>query len=115
MSVDDITAQDIMTTDVVTLKKDISLNAAIKTLLSAKISGAPVTDDEGRLTGIVTEEDLIGVIEEHGFDHGDFKISSLDILGTTLIVKDVFAISPTTSPECTGGPTATWVGIWPAC
>ncbi len=52
-------AKDIMTKDVITVKPSTSVEDLAKILVENKISGAPVVDDDGNLTGIVTENDLI--------------------------------------------------------
>lgn len=54
-----LTAKDIMTRDVITVKRDTSIEELSSILLRNEISGAPVVDDEGALFGIVTENDLI--------------------------------------------------------
>ena len=55
-------ARDAMSTGVVTIKADVTLQAALKTLLKHRISGLPVVDDEGRLIGIVSEADLTKLV-----------------------------------------------------
>ena len=57
-----ITAREIMTEDVVTIKPESSLEMAIELLLLKEISGLPVTDDEGHLVGIVTEFALLAMV-----------------------------------------------------
>lgn len=54
-----ITAKDIMTRDVITVKQDTSIEELSKLLVRHNISGTPVVDDDGNLVGIVTENDLI--------------------------------------------------------
>ncbi len=54
-----LTAKDIMTKDVVTVKPGTSLSELSTLLVKNGISGAPVLDDSGALYGIVTENDLI--------------------------------------------------------
>ncbi len=54
-----LTAKDIMTKDVVTVKPDTSLEELAGLLVKNQISGAPVVDATGTLYGIVTENDLI--------------------------------------------------------
>jgi CBS domain-containing protein len=56
-----LTAGSIMTTDLVTVRPDASIEEAIDTLLNQKISGLPVTDDDGRLVGVITEFALLAV------------------------------------------------------
>jgi CBS domain-containing protein len=54
-----LTAKDIMTKEVVTVKPDTSIEELANLLVKHQISGAPVVDESGRLYGIVTEHDLI--------------------------------------------------------
>jgi CBS domain-containing protein len=54
-----LTAKDIMTTEVVTVKPDTSIEDLASILVKHQISGVPVVDDAGKLYGIVTEHDLI--------------------------------------------------------
>jgi len=54
-----IKAADIMTTEIITVTGDVSIQELAKILLRNKISGAPVVDNNGKLQGIVCESDLI--------------------------------------------------------
>ncbi|MEJ2332993.1 MAG: CBS domain-containing protein [Desulfobulbaceae bacterium] len=54
-----LTAKDIMTTNVITVQKDTSVNELAEILWKNKISGAPVLDDDGNVVSVVTESDLI--------------------------------------------------------
>jgi len=54
-----LTAKDIMTKDVITVKPDTSIEELSSILVKNEISGVPVVDDSGALYGIVTENDLI--------------------------------------------------------
>jgi CBS domain-containing protein len=49
----------IMTTDVVTLRADDSVEAAVRALTARGISGAPVVDDEGHLVGVLDDSDIL--------------------------------------------------------
>lgn len=51
--------RDIMVKEVITIKKDASVEELSELLLKNKISGVPVVDDNGKLAGIATEGDLI--------------------------------------------------------
>lgn len=52
-------AEDIMTTDVVSVARDTSVHDAATLLAEHNISSMPVTDDNGRVIGMVAEIDLI--------------------------------------------------------
>ena len=56
-----LTAGSIMTTDLVTVRPDVSIEEAIQVLLNQSISGLPVVDDGGRLVGVITEFALLAV------------------------------------------------------
>jgi CBS domain-containing protein len=53
------TARDIMTTDVIAVRKDTSLKELAKLLYERHINGAPVVDESGALIGVICESDLI--------------------------------------------------------
>jgi CBS domain-containing protein len=48
---------DVMVADIVTLTQGIAINRALALLLERRISGAPVLDETGELTGILTKKD----------------------------------------------------------
>jgi CBS-domain-containing membrane protein len=52
-------AKDIMTKDVITINPGATVEELARLLIEHKISGVPVVDDDRRLIGIVTENDLI--------------------------------------------------------
>jgi CBS domain-containing protein len=54
-----LSAKDIMTKDVITVKPETSIEELSSLLVKHEISGVPVVDDAGSLYGIVTENDLI--------------------------------------------------------
>lgn len=51
--------KDIMVREVITIKKDASVEELSELLVKNKISGVPVIDSDGKLVGIATEGDLI--------------------------------------------------------
>jgi CBS-domain-containing membrane protein len=52
-------ATDIMTKDVITVKNETTIEELARLLIDHKISGVPVLDDDNKMIGIVTENDLI--------------------------------------------------------
>ena len=54
-----LTAQDIMTRSVITVREDATVRELATLFLAQNISGAPVVDANGRVIGVVTESDLI--------------------------------------------------------
>lgn len=54
-----ITAKDIMTKEVITVHPETEIIHAAKLLLEHHINGLPVVDQEGRLKGIICQDDLI--------------------------------------------------------
>jgi len=54
-----LTAKDIMTPEVITVKPDLSVEKLAEILWENKISGVPVLDDNDTLVAVVTENDLI--------------------------------------------------------
>lgn len=54
-----ITAQDIMTRQLITLTPEMDFASAAKILLDNNINGAPVVDDQGQLKGILVQSDLV--------------------------------------------------------
>jgi CBS domain-containing protein len=63
-----LTAKDIMTKSVITLTENQTLAEAWKILASHKITGAPVLDDEGNLTGVVSQTDILRETASEAFD-----------------------------------------------
>ena len=57
-----LTAQDLMTTSLITFRPKQTILEAISTLTKNGVSGAPVVDDEGLLVGILSER----AVEERG-------------------------------------------------
>ena len=54
-----LNASDIMTTEVITVKKDTSLKELARIFYKSHINGVPVVDDEDLVIGIICESDLI--------------------------------------------------------
>ena len=61
-------AQAMMTTKVITFLPETRIYEAMRTLLSNKISGAPVVDKSHLLVGILSEKDCFRVLTATAFD-----------------------------------------------
>jgi len=53
------TAQDIMTTEVITISPEADISEAVKILLDKGVNGLPVVDSTGQLVGILCQSDLV--------------------------------------------------------
>jgi len=54
-----VKARDFMTTDVIWVKKEISIYEAGNLLLENEITGMPVVEEDMTLVGVVTEKDIL--------------------------------------------------------
>jgi CBS domain-containing protein len=52
-------AKDIMTTELITVSPEMEIVRATKLLLDNRINGVPVTDETGKLVGILCQSDLV--------------------------------------------------------
>ncbi len=55
----DMTARDIMSTNVIWITEDMSVEDATRLFIEEKISGAPVVDDASTMTGVVSIRDCL--------------------------------------------------------
>jgi CBS-domain-containing membrane protein len=65
-----VLVRDIMTKDVVKVKRDTNLQEAARRLSGLRISGMPVVDDANRVIGVISEADILslaGVKRGHTF------------------------------------------------
>lgn len=76
-----LTARDIMTEGVITVRPNCTIQEAIETLLAERISGLPVVDERNRLVGVVTEFALLGVAyDDHILTETVDKHMTVDVL-----------------------------------
>ena len=54
-----LTARDIMTKDVITVKKETKVSDLAEIFTISGIGGVPVVDNSGKVIGVVTESDLV--------------------------------------------------------
>ena len=80
-------AADIMTMNVVTVKKNMVLTEAIALLLRCHISALPVVDDEDKMVGIVSEIDLVNLA---------FDGNAADTTVEEVMVTDIISFAPNT-------------------
>jgi CBS domain-containing protein len=64
------TAQDIMATSLITLRPEMSIFVGMRTLLSKRISGAPVVNEDGKAVGVLSELDCLRVLSSDEFYDG---------------------------------------------
>lgn len=57
--------KEIMTKDVVSFKPDDSLATVARAFIEENISAGPLIDEDNRVVGIISESDLMGVLEYH--------------------------------------------------
>jgi len=65
-----VPVRNVMTSAVVTIKRDAELHEAARILSENKISGMPVVDDNNRVIGVISEADILilaGMKKEHTF------------------------------------------------
>jgi predicted transcriptional regulator len=53
------TAKDVMTSDVVRVTEDMEVRAVAQLFGNEAITGAPVTDEEGHVVGVISQSDLL--------------------------------------------------------
>jgi len=53
------TAQDIMSTEIITISPEADISEAVKILLDKGVNGLPVVDSTGQLVGILCQSDLV--------------------------------------------------------
>lgn len=71
------TAREIMTRSLITLREQDTVFAAIRVLLTSKISGAPVVDEGGALVGVLSELDCLRVLSAGEFYSDDRREAGL--------------------------------------
>jgi CBS domain-containing protein len=76
-------AKDIMSKDVITVRKDTTVEEIAHLLSEKNISGVPVVDEEGKVIGMVTEKDLLYKDIEPHFP------PVVEILGGLIFLKGV--------------------------
>ncbi len=98
------TVRDVMTTRVVSVRKDASFRDMAAMLRGTRISAFPVIDDVGRVIGVVSEADLL--VKEAVQADGASLVAALRHLREDTKATGVSAGDLMTSPAITIGPDA---------
>ncbi|MFC1497929.1 HPP family protein [Verrucomicrobiota bacterium] len=77
-------ARDIMTKNVITVSEDTPIYVAMELLLADSVTGLPVIDKDGTLVGIVTEKDMLTLLNNSRIDH---------VTAGDLMTRDVISFS----------------------
>jgi len=99
---DAMTAAELMTSPAVTITADATVTEAARMMHGHRIKRLPVVDDEGRLTGIVSRVDLLGV-----YDRPD---AGIGIEIAEQVIAGDFALDPSTFEVAVSGGVVTVVG-----
>jgi CBS domain-containing protein len=83
-----LSAREVMKTPVISTKKSASARDIASQLVSGRFSGMPVTDEEERVIGVITEHDLLEQVRD-GKDLG--KLTAEDVMQKNPITVDVNA------------------------
>lgn len=78
---------DVMTKDVTTFSPDASIYDCAKTLKEKRISGGPVVDNAGKVVGVLSEGDIMKLIESHDISINAILPSPLDVLEIPVRMK----------------------------
>src|SRR5262245_28788033 len=81
-----LTAQDVMSREVVTIPRRMSLRDAARLLRQAQVSGAPVVDEQGRCIGVLSAADFLRWAEDGCPEggEGDVRTCSYQVDGRLL-------------------------------
>jgi CBS domain-containing protein len=89
-------AKDLMTAQVFTLDPEATVGEAMTSLVQHGISGVPVVEKDGRIFGVLTEEDLLLYYEYPEECHLDAPIRNAKVLGAGLVTRSVISVTPDT-------------------
>lgn len=93
-----LTARDIMTENVVTVRPTSSIREATELILREQVSGLPVVDGEERLAGIISEFALLAtaydrkVMSDSIANHMTSEVVSVDVDDPIRKVADLFIV-----------------------
>ncbi|MDP2836391.1 MAG: CBS domain-containing protein [Methanobacteriaceae archaeon] len=82
-----ISVQEAMQKEVITLRKVEKIEEAARILREKKISGAPVVDEDNKMIGIVSEGDIMRLLEFHSPNLNLILPSPLDLIELPIRMK----------------------------
>lgn len=96
--------KDIMSTELISIKEDTTIRDLIKTFAENGISGVPVLDKDGYVSGVVTSVDILKNESSHTFYNEPFMLNVEASLFedskffeqpvSSIMSKDLYTISP---------------------
>ena len=84
-----LTVRDIMTTKVITIHKDKPVCEVEGLFIEHEISGAPIVDDKGDVTGVISKSDVIRFV----FTGGDTNYASAWEIASPIVITTEASIS----------------------
>jgi CBS domain-containing protein len=97
--------QDVMTTDVYSVRKDTTYEAIAAELREHRISAVPVLDEAGRVIGVVSESDMLAKLAlDMGDGRGVTEIAGILPWHQLQKARAITAEQLMTSPPCTADP-----------
>jgi CBS domain-containing protein len=82
-----ISVQDAMQKEVITLRRVEKIEEAARILREKKISGAPIVDEDNKMIGIVSEGDIMRLLEFHSPNLNLILPSPLDLIELPIRMK----------------------------
>ncbi len=93
-----LTAEQIMTSDTVTIGPEATIRDAIELLIARRISGLPVVDANDQLVGILTEFALLALAYDHEIanqtvaEHMTHEVLTVDVSSQVNKIADQFIV-----------------------
>lgn len=85
-----ISVQEAMQKEVITLRRVEKIEEAAKILRAKKISGAPVVDENNKMIGMVSESDIMRLLEFHSPNLNLILPSPLDLIELPIRMKSEY-------------------------
>lgn len=84
--------RDVMTTNVIAVRPECSVRAALELLLKHSITGLPVVDGDRRIVGVLSEKDVLKAFYEDAPDVGALMTKDPETLSVDAALVDVFDV-----------------------